>query len=61
MSHDVIGVIEGVGRSGREGWGMKNAQVYQFSPNVSQIFYVISYLIVSQINLAQCTFNYEKK
>ena len=59
MSHDVIGMIEGdeVGLGGRV--GMNNTQVNQFLPNSSQmcvkIFYVIFYLILSQINLTQCT------
>ena len=63
MSHDIIGMIEGVGWVWEGGVGMKNTQVYQFSPNPSQmcvkIFYVISYLIFGQINLIQCTLNYE--
>ena len=48
------------GGVGLGGWGLyENTQVYQFSPNPSQkcvkIFYVISYLTLSKINLMQCT------
>ena len=37
MSHDVIGMIEGVGWVWEGGVGMKNTQVYQFLPNPSHI------------------------